>query len=83
MILKIFNCLQNFTFARFARKILMSARLFVLPKFLQFLICSLSCQYRKEVKDRPSWSPYAGLSLRAGGRGFSPATKRAAPGYFY
>ena len=27
--------------------------------------------------------PHAGLSLRAGGRGFSPATKRVAPGYFY
>ena len=26
---------------------------------------------------------FAGLSLRAGGRGFSPATKRVAPGYFY
>ena len=25
----------------------------------------------------------AGLSLRAGGRGFSSATKRVAPGYFY
>ena len=25
----------------------------------------------------------AGLSLRAGGQGFSPATKRVAPGYFY
>ena len=25
----------------------------------------------------------AGLSLRAGSRGFSPATKRVAPGYFY
>ena len=24
-----------------------------------------------------------GLSLRAGGRGFSPATKRVAPAYFY
>ena len=24
-----------------------------------------------------------GLSLRAGGQGFSPATKRVAPGYFY
>ena len=24
-----------------------------------------------------------GLSLRAGGRGFSPDTKRLAPGYFY
>ena len=24
-----------------------------------------------------------GLSLRAGGRGFSPGTKRVAPGYFY
>ena len=26
---------------------------------------------------------YTGLSLRARGRGFSPATKRVAPGYFY
>ena len=25
----------------------------------------------------------AGLSLRAGGRGFSPATKTLVPGYFY
>ena len=25
----------------------------------------------------------SGLSLRAGGRGFSPASKRVAPGYFY
>ena len=25
----------------------------------------------------------SGLSLRAGRRGFSPATKRVAPGYFY
>ena len=25
----------------------------------------------------------SGLSLRAGGRGFSPATKRVVPGYFY
>ena len=25
----------------------------------------------------------SGLSLRAGGRGFSPATTRVAPGYFY
>ena len=25
----------------------------------------------------------SGLSLRAGGRGFSPATKRVASGYFY
>ena len=25
----------------------------------------------------------SGLSLRAGGRGFSPATKTVAPGYFY
>ena len=28
-------------------------------------------------------SDLTGLSLRAGGRGFSPATKRVAPGYFY
>ena len=27
--------------------------------------------------------PVSGLSSRAGGRGFSPATKRVAPGYFY
>ena len=27
--------------------------------------------------------PVPGLSLRAGGRGFSLATKRVAPGYFY
>ena len=26
---------------------------------------------------------HTGLSLRAGGRGFSPATKRVAPAYFY
>ena len=26
---------------------------------------------------------FSGLSLRAGGRGFSPATKRVVPGYFY
>ena len=25
----------------------------------------------------------SGLSVRAGGRGFSPPTKRVAPGYFY
>ena len=24
-----------------------------------------------------------GLSLRAGGRGYSPATKKVVPGYFY
>ena len=30
-----------------------------------------------------SRDPLTGLSLRAGGRGFSPATKRLAPGYFY
>ena len=40
-----------------------------------------------EVK--PSMNDYdfdfqlSGLSLRAGGRGFSPATKRVAPGYFH
>ena len=33
--IKIFNCSQNFTFARFARKIYTSARLLVLPKFLR------------------------------------------------
>ena len=29
------------------------------------------------------WFTSPGLSLRAGDRGFSPATKRVAPGYFY
>ena len=29
------------------------------------------------------YNAYSGLSLRAGGWGFSPATKRMAPGYFY
>ena len=33
--IKIFNCSQNSTFARFARKIYTSARLLVLPKFLR------------------------------------------------
>ena len=32
---------------------------------------------------RLSYQLHAGLSLRAGGRGFSLATKRVAPGYFY
>ena len=31
----------------------------------------------------PSQGLGAGLSLRAGGRGFSPATMSVAPGYFY
>ena len=31
----------------------------------------------------PKATTYAGLSLRAGGRGFSPASTRVAPGYFY
>ena len=35
--IKIFNCSQNFTFAWFARKVKTSARLLVLPKFLQLL----------------------------------------------
>ena len=43
--IKIFNCSPNFTFARFARKILTSARLLVQPKFFRLLTCSLSCQY--------------------------------------
>ena len=43
--IKIFYCSQNFTFARFVRKIYTRARLLVLPKFLQLLACSLSCQY--------------------------------------
>ena len=33
MVIKFFNCSQNFAFARFARKISTSARLLVLAKF--------------------------------------------------
>ena len=36
-----------------------------------------------DVIDGQRQNMHAGLSLRAGGRGFSPATKRVAPGYFY
>ena len=32
---------------------------------------------------KPNGQISPGLSLRAGGRGFSPATKTVAPGYFY
>ena len=35
----------------------------------------------KNSADRGGTTP--GLSLRVGGRGFSPATKRVVPGYFY
>ena len=37
----------------------------------------------KNPEDFLALSPSSGLSLRAGGRGFSPATKRLAPSYFY
>ena len=36
-----------------------------------------------KVDSKVSLKVSAGLSLRAVGRGFSPATKRVAPGYFY
>ena len=35
------------------------------------------------VQESFKLTPGSGLSLRAGARGFSPATKRVAPGYFY
>ena len=37
----------------------------------------------KEIKELVCSALFPGLSLRAGSRGFSPATKRVAPGYFY
>ena len=37
----------------------------------------------REFTNQPNVHGLTGLSLRAGGRGFSPATKRVAPGYFY
>ena len=39
-----------------------------------------SCTVKSEKKKTKNRT---GLSLRAGGRGFSPTTKRVAPGYFY
>ena len=30
-----------------------------------------------------TWTTLAGLSLKAGRQGFTPATKRVAPSYFY
>ena len=52
------------------------------PEFFQAffsddLLCIYTCySYGVQVT-------MSGLSLRAGGRGFSPATKRVAPGYFF
>ena len=37
----------------------------------------------RDVKSHLEVLPTARLLLRAGGRGFSPATKRVTPGYFY
>ena len=37
----------------------------------------------KRSKSRLKTFLLTGLSLRAGGRGFSPATKRVVPGFFY
>ena len=36
-----------------------------------------------ETRKQNTLLQVSGLSLRARGRGFSPATKRVAPGYFY
>ena len=35
------------------------------------------------IKDKSFGYKYAGLSLRAGGRGFSPAIMNISPGYFH
>ena len=42
-----------------------------------------SVSARPSLREDQSSIPRAGLSLRAGGRGFSPANKRMTPGYFY
>ena len=57
--------------------IVLSPFLLVLCKHLRQLIARGSDQIEGLSYTGP------GLSLRAGGRGFSRATKRVAPGYFY
>ena len=53
------------------------------PHFTLLLFFKLSYS-NKYYKKLNYWiMQFAGLSLRAGGRGFSPATKRVAPCYFY
>ena len=63
-----------------------------ISKFLvEKLVGSFCCKCKQESKSLTKFKlssfqvseAFSGLSLRAGGRGFSPATKRVAPGYFY
>ena len=44
---------------------------------------TIYCWFSHDVIKIQTKKLSTGLSLRAGGRGFSPATKRVAPGYFY
>ena len=52
-------------------------------KLLEKLSSMASNPMVQQVHVSENTNSLAGLSLRAGGRGFSPATKRVAPGYFY
>ena len=62
-------------------------------RYQKFIVKRLwtSMEMKKKIKKikiknkapSSSSSSLSGLSLRAEGRGFSPATKRVAPGYFY
>ena len=47
------------------------------------LTCLLQCAVYVTLRWKTIRYINSGLSLRAGGRGFSPATNRVAPGYFY
>ena len=47
-------------------------------------LCRLTCRFFQVIVFHLGGAKFKpGLSLRAGERGFSPATKRVAPGYFY
>ena len=66
-----------------------SRALFISKRSKEQIFCEdLACDHALPVyllclSWEGSFSLSSGLSLRAGGRGFSPATKRVAPGYFY
>ena len=45
--------------------------------------CSSCEQFYRQTKEVMNFTIEAGLSCCQGGRGFSPATKRVVPGYFY
>ena len=61
----------------------------VVPTMLEVVACVLAVVCKRMQQLPNTFGPAVhrrkdtGLSLRAGGRGFSPATKRVAPGYFY